>query len=177
MWNDTRIIAIDDDNIYHSNTIEHLVNCFEDNVSRGRISAMSNYGIILEKSGKIPGVRHRIDSIFCGQREIDLLQGFSGFIVVPSMFPERAYEITNCPPEAISVDDIWFSGWLKHNGIPIEATGGIYLRFPQLNHGKMRKTPALAKNENKNFVSDQIVVNWLINDMRFPLVRRRQCLL
>jgi len=176
MFHDTRIIAIDDDNIYHPDTICHLVDTFEDNISRGRISAMSNYGLILDRSGKIPGIKHRADAMFCGQREIDLLQGFSGFIVTPSMFPERAYEIKDCPDEAISVDDIWFSGWLKLNGIPIESTGSIYMRFPQMNNGKMRKTPALAKNENKNFVTDQIVVDWLINDMGFPLVRRGQLL-
>ena len=63
---------------------------------------MSNYGLILDRSGKIPGIKHRADAMFCGQREIDLLQGFSGFIVTPSMFPERAYEIKDCPDEAIS---------------------------------------------------------------------------
>lgn len=173
---ETRIITIDDDNIYHGGAIEHLVNTFEDNISEGRVSAMSNYGMILEPCGKIPGIIHRIDATFCGKREIDLLQGFSGFIVTPSMFPHQAFEIKNCPPEAISVDDIWFSGWLKLNGIPIEATGGIYLRFPHLNSGKMRRTPALAKNENKNFVSDQIVVDWLIHEKGFPLVNRGQYL-
>ena len=157
----TRIIAIDDDNIYNSRTIEVLVNTFDHHLhKRNKLVAVTGYGVTLDRHGKLPSVGERVKAVFTNERETDLLQGFSGFLVTPAMFPKEAYEIKDCPPETISVDDIWFSAWLDINRIPIIATRFIYKHMPIINFGEIRLTPALATGENKDFIRDQRVINW-----------------
>lgn len=46
----------------------------------------------------------------------DVLEGFGGVIVRPDMFDARAFDI---PPVCWTVDDVWLSGWLAVQGIPI----------------------------------------------------------
>ena len=47
---------------------------------------------------------------------IDMFEGCSGVLVKPSFFDDEAFDI---PPVAWSVDDVWLSGMLAKNGIPI----------------------------------------------------------
>jgi hypothetical protein len=169
----TRIIVVDDDNIYNSKTIEVLTNTHRHHQNKGESVAVSNYGVSLTKRGKLPTMSERVTSIFARERETDLLQGFSGFLVTPDMFPHEAFEIKNCPPEAISVDDIWFSGWLHVNGIRIICPPFIYKHMPIVNYGEMRLTPALATGENKDFISDQKVIDWFIREKGMVPVRAR----
>lgn len=171
----TRIIPIDDDNIYNTRTIEVLTNTHDYYLHHRReLVAVTGYGVSLSKCGKLPGIPERIVTIFTRERETDLLQGFSGFLVTPGMFPTEVYEIKDCPPETISVDDIWFSAWLNINGIRIIATGFIYKHMPIINFGEMRLTPALATGENKNFVRDQKVIDWFIRERGFLPVKTRR---
>lgn len=159
---ETKIITIDDDNIYHSSLVKSLLDEF-DKHNTGKDSnrvAITNFGIKLRDRGQLPTIPSRVIHFFNSGREVDLLQGFSGFVLVPSMFPKEVYEIKNCPKEAISVDDVWFSGWLKVNGVKIRSLGKTWRRMPLLNLGEMRETPSLVKNENKGFRSDQIVLTW-----------------
>lgn len=158
----TKIIVIDDDNIYHSNTIQTLVACSMANPK----CAITNYGVKLNKAGLLPDIKTRIRMFYQPSMEVDLLQGFSGFLVTPDMFPERVYEIKDCPPEAISVDDVWFSGWLRYNKTKIITPDYTYRQMPIVNFGKMRTTPALAHGENKAFVTDLKVIKWFIDEHR-----------
>lgn len=170
----TRLIACDDDNVYHSRTIEILTNTHSHYLhNRKEHVAVTGYGVSLDCNGHLPGIPERIRTIFTRERETDLLQGFSGFLVTPSMFPEEAYEIKNCPEETISVDDIWFSAWLNINHVRIIATGFIYKHMPIINLGEMRLTPALATGENKDFVRDQRVIDWFIKHHRFTPLKFR----
>lgn len=159
---DTKIIVIDDDNIYHSNTISTLIAMSRANPK----CAITNYGVKLSKTGQLPDIKTRIRMFYQPSMEVDLLQGFSGFLVTPSMFPKRVYEIKDCPPEAISVDDVWFSGWLRHNNVKIITPNYTYRQLPIVNFGKMRTTPALAHGENKAFVTDLKVIKWFIEDIK-----------
>jgi len=174
---DTRIIPVDDDNIYHSRTIEVLINTHEHYLHRRdhpELVAVTGYGVSLDHQGKLPTIAERIATVFTGERETDLLQGFSGFVVTPAMFPEEVYEIKDCPAETISVDDIWFSAWLNINHVRIIATPFIFKHMPIINFGEMRLTPALATGENKNFVRDQKVIDWFIKHRGFRPVKMRR---
>jgi hypothetical protein len=47
---------------------------------------------------------------------VDILQGLGGAVVRPEFFDDAAYDI----PEVIwAVDDVWLSGILAKNGVPI----------------------------------------------------------
>lgn len=165
---DTRIIVIDDDNIYHSRLIETLISSFEKNESAGKSIAITNLGIVLDPDGTIPKFFSvsRIISMYSGPRNVDLLQGCHGFIVTPSMFPAETYDLSKCPKQIITVDDMWFSGWLKVNKIPIYSLGYTYRQVSIPNWGEMNSTPKLVNGENKGLVRDQIVVNWFIEKYR-----------
>lgn len=173
--NGTKIIVIDDDVIYHSNTINKLIRTFnkknnlihiEDQqtpIENVGLYAVTNFGIKLQANGTLPYITSRVNSFFTTSREVDLLQGFSAFIITPEMFPEHVYNLDNGPPEAISVDDIWLSGWLRKNNIKIITSPNTYNSLPLVNLGKMRQTTSLGSGENKGFTTDQIVINWFIN--------------
>lgn len=167
----TRVIAVDDDNIYNSNTIAVLVNSFEHHLKRGEMVAVTNYGVTLQRDGSLPTMTERISVVLQNEHETDLLQGFSGFIVDPVMFDDSIHHLEDGPEEAISVDDVWLSGWLKLNGYRIMTSKFIYRHLPIINFGEMRLTPALASGENKDFVTDQKVIDWFI-DRGFPYVRQ-----
>lgn len=163
----TKIIVVDDDVIYHSNTVRALVsayesrqNQYEDQFNKVHTrSAYTNYGIRL-RNGRLPTNTKRVWNFFTRSRKVDLLQGFSGFIVTPDMFPKDVFDQQAGPPEAISVDDIWLSGWLKHNGIDIRSVGGTFLQLPLVNMGKMRSTVSLGGSENQGFITDMKVIEW-----------------
>ncbi len=151
----TRIIAVDDDVVYHSKTVNNLVKEFEKTKK-----AITHYGVKLDKNGNLPTNSSRIKNFFTGRKEVDLLQGFSGFIVTKSMFPEEAFDLSNGPEEAISVDDVWFSGWLRYNKVPIQTSGFTFVKLPIVNFGKMRSTTSLGDGENKEFVRDMKIIKW-----------------
>lgn len=158
----TRIIVIDDDNIYNSKTLEWLLETSQRHEKNGAKVAVTGYGVSLDEKGELPGILERGRTMFTGERETHLLQGFSGFLVTPAIFPEEAYDIKSGPKEAISVDDVWFSGWLAVYGVKIIALAHTFRHMPLINYGDIRATPALAHGENKNFVTDMKVIRWFM---------------
>jgi len=158
--NDTMIIAVDDDVIYNSRTVAKLVSRYEQTHQ-----AITSFGIKLQKDGSLPTMKSRVGGFFNGSREVDLVQGFSGFLVTPEMFPKEVYDLSIGPPESISVDDVHFSGWLRYNGTKIITSGRNFTSLPLVNLGKMRATTALGEGENQGFERDQIVIQWFIDEM------------
>lgn len=167
----TRIIVIDDDNIYNSRLVNVLNRTFE---RYDKKAAITNHGLRVSCSGDLPGVWERFCYFTRPSTEVDLLQGFSGFLVTPKMFPEQAFDIYSGPKEAISVDDIWFSGWLRYNGIQIFIPDYTYKQVPIVNLGDMRLTPALARGENKAFVTDHFMIKWFITEQGVKPINCRQ---
>lgn len=156
---DTKILVVDDDVIYNSKTLEKLLK-----VHDKRKCAVTQYGIVLQPDGSLPSTYSRVEGFFTYSRKVDLLQGFSGFLVTPSMFPKEVYDLKLGPKEAISVDDIWFSGWLAYNNIDIYTPHCTFLNLPIASWGDIRTTPALGKTENIGMVRDQKVINWFIQE-------------
>lgn len=167
---DVMVIAVDDDVIYHSKTVQVL---FERYVKSGKKHAVTNFGIILQNDGSLPTMISRVSGFFTRSHEVDLLQGFSGFLTTRRMFKYHdVYELKNGPKEAISVDDIWFSGWLNLSGTKIVSAGYTYLQLPLVNVGKMRTTTALGKTENVDFIRDQKVINWFLQEKKMKLTSK-----
>lgn len=171
----TRILVFDDDNIYHSQTVELLVNAFEQYAREGRRVAVTHYGVMLHRNGTIPKFLSftRTRSMFCKPTAVDLLQGCHGFIVTPDFFPSESLDIRNRPPDAVSVDDIWFSCWLWLTGVEIRCLGSTWKHVPLVNFGDVNKTPKLVDGENKGLIRDQKVVNWFIHEKGYVPVFAR----
>lgn len=155
----TIIIAVDDDIIYHPDTVRTLLDSFEK--YKGE-SAITNFGILLDNKGRIPGPLSikRLIRFVRPSEEVDLLQGFSGFLVLPKMFPKEVFNLEMGPPEALTVDDIWFSCWLRYNKVPIRSTGITLNHLPLVNMNKNVRVNSLGKIENKNYKRDQKVIDW-----------------
>lgn len=222
---ETRIIVVDDDNIYNKHMVQRLVDCFENDQkrieSKGELervekletisnthdshfewkgpsdetlwgkpdrnlkaAAITNFGLVLNEGFKIPKTltTSRLKSIFCASREVDIVQGFSGFLVTPSMFDQRVYDLSvigkiekdsngkniGCPKEALTVDDIWFSGWLKVSNTRIICTGEFHKYLPLVVGGSLSKTPDLWEDENKMLTTnDQKTLDWFSRQFAF----------
>jgi hypothetical protein len=164
---DVMVIVADDDILFHSKTVQVLVERY---VKSGKKHAVTNFGITLQSDGSLPTMRSRVSGFFTKSREVDLLQGFSGFLTTRRMFKHNdVYDLKNGPKEAISVDDVWFSGWLNLSGTKIISAGYTYCQLPLVNIGEMRTTTALGKTENVEFIRDQKVINWFIQEKKMRL--------
>ena len=164
---DTIIIAVDDDNIYASTMIQRLVEEFE---HYGKQRAISNFGIRMSKPTKTPsdGFRYkfpfkydRIAKSFSGRREVDFLQGCSGFLVTKRMFPKQVHDMEAGPKEAINVDDMWLSGWLHMNHVPIMQPPMNIRFFPIPYVKSWMNTPSLiAAEEAGGKRNNKVVIDW-----------------
>ena len=99
----TSIIYVDDDIVYHSQTVETLVS-FSNLYPK---TAICNAGMCLKKI----------------RPNIDILEGFSGVIVKPSFFSfPKIFNLFSYPKEVFFQDDVYFSGMLSENNIPRLST-------------------------------------------------------
>lgn len=74
----------------------------------------------------------------------DIFEGYGGVVVRPAFFDEEAYDI---PQDLWAVDDVWLSGMLARNGVPIWVPANLY--------------------EPKNTVADltEALYRWKMSDM------------
>ena len=150
----TRIIVIDDDQIYGSEFIETMMEIFEKR--EGKI-AVTNYGAnFLDTSWD------RLSCYGSGSKYVDTLFGCGGYIVTPKMLPKEIYDYSTAPQSAVYVDDNWISGWLKYNGIKIYMKGlnkGTCFFLSQATIS----TTSLSGGPNKNHKHEDIVNKWFQN--------------
>lgn len=158
---DTRIIVVDDDVIYNSKNIEHLVKVFEKaNPEGSKVkTAVSNFGVRVKNGKMLPDLR-RVPTAFYPEHDTHVLFGVFGFLVTPEMFPERVYSYKNAPSEAVNVDDVWFSGWILKNGNKIRTSGYMFNKLPLFIKGKMAETVALSKTVNESDENNVKVIKW-----------------
>lgn len=164
---DTLIIVVDDDNIYSSKLVEGLIEEYERYEGK---CAITNYGMVMGKGGgdsegpasdlKFPLKYDRAMRIVTSSREADFVQGCTGFLVTPSMFPEEVFDLKNGPKEALTVDDIWISGWLHYNGVKIMQPK-LNIRYVPLPHvSALKNTPSLIWTENSDRKNDLVTIEW-----------------
>lgn len=164
---DTLIIAVDDDNIYGSTMVEKLVKEYH---KHGGKSAITNYGIKMSKlraksnddfQYKFPFKYDRVAKSVAPSRQVDFLQGCSGFLVTKRMFPKQVHDLDSGPKEAINVDDMWLSGWLHVNNVPITQPSMNIRFFPIPYVKSWMNTPSLiAAEEAGGKMNNKVVIEW-----------------
>jgi len=159
----TRIIVVDDDVIYNTRMVETLLNKYESHDGK---CAVSNFGFVLQKDGTIQSLKSMAKT-YVFARQVDLLQGFSGYLVTPDMFPKEVFDLDQAPPEALTVDDVWWSCWLRYNKVKILTPSffATHLSIPV--HDEKVKKSALSKTTNGMFSNDKIVINWFMANKGF----------
>lgn len=157
---ETKIIVADDDYVYAPDHIERLL----------RESEAYPDCAITAFSKNFNGTRTRPPtggqlwafSRAQSHRVCDQVLGCFGFLVKPRFFTEDVFDYTDAPPEAIWVDDIWFSGHLLLNDIEIRSPP---FRFKSLAMPVIRQlsTPGLSRGTNKGGSNDNIVIEYFWN--------------
>ncbi|SHI58611.1 hypothetical protein SAMN05444000_10230 [Shimia gijangensis] len=61
--------------------------------------------------------------VFCRSGYVDIFEGCGGVLLRPEMFDDLAFDI---PDLAWSVDDVWLSGMLARQGVPIWVPANMY---------------------------------------------------
>ncbi len=150
---DTCIIIIDDDRIYGSNFVEHLVETFKEHNCQ---TAISNYGSMLNVS-----MKRREWDFFTGGKYVHILLGCGGYMLTGDMLPKEVFNYDGAPKEAVYVDDNWISGWLNLNGVKIYMVGCQYGNF-FLPATESLDTTALCKTHNSDGNNCDVVNDWFI---------------
>jgi hypothetical protein len=123
----TRIVVVDDDQIYAQRFIETLVARFEEESGRAAVANLAASW----RSERF--VRHRSQRVIQfvnskQQRRKDVLFGFGGYVVSPQLFFRKGsrgvFDYSGVPEYAKKIDDEWVSFWLKAGGVEIVTAGG-----------------------------------------------------
>lgn len=150
----TKIIVIDDDQIYGSEFVRSLTDVFKE--KREKV-AVTNYGSRIGDSSW-----DRVSSYASGGRYVDTLFGCGGYILTPVMLPKDVYNYSKGPKSAVFVDDNWISGWLKQNNVKIYMSGLKKGACFFLSSSTIGST-SLAGGENINKSHEKIVNKWFKN--------------
>ena len=139
----TIIIVVDDDVIYGSKMVENYISTF---YKRREKDALTIFGSYIHKG--------RIDSEYPsflqyrGPGYVGILKGHDSFLVTPEMFPKEVFNFKKGPKECFWVDDVWFSGWLKYNGVRIYSLGFSNQNIPITNIDLLEKGDGLCSTKN-----------------------------
>lgn len=161
----TRIIVVDDDIVYNSKTVENLITAFERYEGK---AVISNYGLNIDEKLSIPfSAMSRLPLFFLptGTR-VDLLQGFSSYVVTRKLFPPEVFDTAAGNPESKYVDDVWFSGWLGHNGVKIfQLKTWAQMPLPVFDEAVNSET--LGKTCPSGFIYETKTIEWFIANTNF----------
>lgn len=142
---DVRILFCDDDKVYDANWAQRFVDCSDQHPGcciveeGGDVSNYSNHnfsGSLQPRSSRInKDLSYRLKRAVSlgtwkprknvGSGYVDVLEGWGGVLVRPEFFTDAAFDI---PDILWMVDDIWLSGQLAVNQVPIWLNGEDKIR-------------------------------------------------
>jgi hypothetical protein len=77
-----------------------------------------------------------------GRRDVDVMQGFAGYLVRPRFFDARAVaDYSAAPPAAFFVDDVWISA---HCRVPKAVVAGKRTNFESRRDARFFKRSSVA---------------------------------
>ncbi|MEQ8580726.1 MAG: hypothetical protein RIC30_05840 [Marinoscillum sp.] len=152
---ETLIVVGDDDEIYPRKLFDNYLNHqfgFKDSVmalvgwNAPRDFNHSHKEIRYGAIGSIPKTASKVEE----PTQVDCVQGASTFAVKSVFFTENVFSYDKAPKEAFFVDDIWVSGHLAQNNIPIYVIPATfrYARMKVPSHLLFSET--LHRKENKS---------------------------
>ena len=146
---DQRLLVVDDDRIYQPTFIEQLT-AWSDRYPDAAVAASGwdapadltdrPTTLLATLLGRAPA------PIKCtrvrGRRDVDVMQGLSGYIVKPRFFDRRALlDYARAPAAAFFVDDVWISA---HCRAPKIVVGGRRTNFPSPFDARFYKRSSVA---------------------------------
>ena len=149
---DTRIVVVDDDQIYPSDLIETLV-AWSERLPEAAVCARG-YRVPpdMDQARRTTRYGTRVER----PEPVEVMQGASGFLIRRRFAGDSLFDYESAPPEAFYNDDIWLGGHLARAGIgrlvvPFECS---YARFERWS---ARGTRSLSQGENKDNHNNEIL--------------------
>ncbi|MES1254190.1 MAG: hypothetical protein ABUS56_01190 [Acidobacteriota bacterium] len=134
---DARLIVVDDDRIYHPYFIEQMVRHADAYPGVAIVGSgwdapadlTDRPSTLLATLAGAPPVPIKCTRVH-GAREVDIMQGLSGYLVEPRFFDAAAIvDYQGTPPAAFLVDDVWISA---HCRVPKLIVGGRRTNFQSM---------------------------------------------
>jgi hypothetical protein len=145
----TRLVAVDDDRIYHPWLIEQLAAASD--AHAGTAVAASGWDAPPDLIDRPTRLRDTLlgrapAPIKCtrvrGRRDVDVMQGFSGYLVRPSFFDlDAVVDYRGAPAAAFFVDDVWISA---HCRVAKAVIGGRRTNFESRRDARFFKRSSVA---------------------------------
>jgi hypothetical protein len=156
---DTRIIVVDDDQIYPRNLVETLVAASDamPNAAVGSRGFAIPAGYDIEKRNTHYGTH------LSGAEPVEIMQGSAGFLVRRRFLTPALFDYSDAPPESFFVDDVWVAGHLARNGVPrfIVPFDNCYSRIATWSS---RGSLSLWHHENQDGRNDEILYRYFADD-------------
>jgi hypothetical protein len=144
-----RLLVVDDDRIYHPWLVEQLIAASEahPNVVVAGSGWDAPADLVDRPTTLSATIRGQAPApIKCtrvrGRRDVDIVQGLSGYLVRPSFFDVRAIvDYRGAPEAAFFVDDVWISA---HCRVPKAVVGGRRTNFASPRDAQFYKRSSVA---------------------------------
>lgn len=152
---DTRIIVLDDDQVYPRNLVETLV-AWSDRLPD---AAVCSRGFRIPADFDIEN-RDTLYGTHLGEpARIEIMQGSAGFLVRRRFFDDRVFDYSEAPPEAFFVDDVWLAGCLARAGVDryVVPFDGCYSRIATWT---ARSSLSLWTRENADGSNDAVLYRY-----------------
>jgi hypothetical protein len=146
---DTRLLVVDDDRIYHPYFVEQMAACSDRhpdaavassgwNAPADLIDRPTTLGATLFRRAPAPIKCTRVR----GELDVDILQGLGGYIVRPRFFdPAELSDYSRAPEAAFYVDDVWISAHCRARKI---VCGGRRTNFASIFDQRFYKRSSVA---------------------------------
>lgn len=152
---DTRIVVVDDDQIYPPDLIETL-SAWSERLPEAAVCARG-YRVPpdFDHSRRTTRYGTRIER----PEPVEVMQGASGFLIRRRFVGESLFDYESAPPEAFYGDDIWLGGHLARAGIerlvvPFESS------YARIESWSTRGTLSLHRGENRDNHNNETLYRW-----------------
>ena len=178
---DAAIVVVDDDRIYPPDFLKVLAS--EAEADRDAAIGLSGWVVPADLTDRPTTIRSNLymqpPAPIRARRlrkryEIDILQGFSGYLVRPRFFPDMEGMLTHrgAPPAAFYVDDVWISGHCAARKYVVPAaragfqmiTRQSFYRANSL--GKVNSGEGTPESRNNTIVIRHMADRWTVGGHR-----------
>lgn len=151
----TPLLILDDDYIYH----RRLIETYQKHENDYKESVICLRGWNLPKN-MIHGNAVKMDGNKIKEfKQVNLIEGSCSYLVRPDFFKDDFFDYDSAPDEAFFCDDIWISGHLNKNKVPIYIMPFDVI-IPRIFSFLIRNTIRLADLENKGGHNENVVYKY-----------------